>query len=155
MKVRGELNKKNFDKKMNALMKRSKSVSVFLQRAIYPRYQQAQRDRWKTENASEGATWKPLSTEYAKAKKKLFAAYPGKGENIMVATSKLYFAATGQGPGLIKAFTDRKMVVSIQLGVIPYAESAGKVRPFMRFSQQRIKEWRGLVIRYISGLGAE
>lgn len=149
MKAKLSVDKTNVDKYLKGLLKKQKTIPAFLERAIYPRYQTAQRDRWKSENSSEGRKWKSLNPGYAAYKRKKFASYPGAGKAMMVATGALYNAATGQGPGLSKIITDRQMVISIQKGVIPYAEYAGSVRPFMSFSKKRISEWKQIIVQYV------
>lgn len=56
---------------MNKLTKMASNAGDLrgiLMRSLYPIYQNAQRSRWMTENASEGKRWKSLAPTYAKRK---------------------------------------------------------------------------------------
>lgn len=134
--------------RIKAVFTRGKSLASYLNRYIYPQYQQAQIDRWKTENQSEGQVWDRLSSAYEKVKKTKFAGYPGGGNALMIATGRLSVAAQG-GTGALKLISDDYMVVGIDEGTIPYASYPGVRRPYMNFSNETIKKWTDMISHYV------
>lgn len=133
---------------LDKIVQRGRSMAAFLNRYIYPSYQMVQIKRWESENATEGSRWKPLEPNYARRKRKRFAAYPGAGRAIMVATGKLAFSAQGRKNGL-KIVTDNSMTVGIDVGEVPYAIYPGKDRPFMVFSRKTLQDWSDRIYRYM------
>lgn len=133
---------------LNQMVSRANTVESYLDRVIWPKFQKAQLERWPSENASQGDQWRPLTPEYAKRKRKKFAAYPGAGAALMIATGKLMKAATGQ-EGYNKIVTNQGMTVAIDLGFVPYAGYASKIRPTMTFSRETIAEWRRGLAAYV------
>jgi hypothetical protein len=128
------------------LLDKAKGVSGFLARDVYTIYQNAQVERWQTENASEGSTWERINPLYAKSKLKRFAAYPGQGQRLMIATSRLVKAATGQDlADHRRLITDTSMEIHV---TVPYGKYAEEVRPFMKFSPQTIKTMRDTMVKY-------
>jgi hypothetical protein len=135
------------------LTNRMNSIQGFLNRNIFRMYQQAQLERWKSENTSEGEQWAPLTAQYAQRKKKKFAAFPGAGQKIMIATGKLYETTTGRNPkGLRKVATNKSLIIKIDDGYIPYAKFAAEERPIMEFSEATIQDMKDAVVDYIKGL---
>jgi len=133
---------------IDAMITRGKSVSSFLNRATYPVYQQLQIQRWETENASENESWNPVKPDYATIKRKRYAGFPGGGQKLMVATSKLAFAAQGLA-GALKIVTESSMTVGIDQGFIPYAKYPGADRPYMSFSDDSISKMTDPLVQYI------
>ena len=74
------------------------ALQTWMVRNGYPMYQKAQKQRWITSNASEGATWKAVTPKYQKWKDKMLASkpdeYPG-GKRLMVLTGKLSASVMG------------------------------------------------------------
>lgn len=133
-----------------AIVSRGRSISTFLDRVIWPKYQQAQIERWQSENSTQGATWKALEPNYAKRKLTKFAAYPGSGNAMMVATSRLSQGAQGRdGAYFGRLVEETGLTVAINTSELPYAAYAGKVRPFMAFSHEQVGEWTAAVAQYI------
>jgi hypothetical protein len=133
---------------IRAIVTRGHTMSSYLNRYLYPKYQQAQIERWQTANQSQREEWRALTPQYKKRKIKKFASYPGGGQVLMVATSRLSMAAQGRD-GALKIVTDRTMTVGVDLGVLPYAKYPGAVRPFMTFSDETIQDWVDGVARYV------
>lgn len=123
-------------------------MSSYLNRYLYPKYQQVQIDRWKTENQSQTGQWKALTSKYKKQKAKKFAAYPGAGQALMIATGRLASAAQGRNNGL-KIVTDRSITVGVDGGALSYAKYPGAVRPYMEFSENQITEWVDGIARFV------
>lgn len=115
IKIRLETVEGNVIKKMLA---RAKSLDGFLNRVAYPMLIRMQRERWGSEN--DGA-WKPLNAKYREYKLRKYASFPGAGANMMVATSQLYQAVTGDD---LKYH--RKLVGSNQLTISIVEESGSK-----------------------------
>lgn len=140
---------------LNALLTRGKAISSYLNRVTYPAYQQAQIERWTSENSSQGDTWKPLLPEYQKQKRKKFASYPGSGNALMVATGRLASGAQGSNPAYAyKIITDDSMTVGVNGDALPYAQYVGVMRPYLQFSDATIQEWTGGIAQYImNGVG--
>lgn len=141
---------------LTAIVRRGRNLSAYLDRVVWPSYQQAQIERWQSENASQGAKWVPLNTNYAKTKKKRFAAYPGGGNALMVATSRLSQGAQGRDTAYFgRVVTDKSIQVAINISALPYAVYPGKTRPFMSFSDEQVKEWTDGAAQYMMrGTGA-
>ena len=116
--------------KLNALIDRGKSMQSFLDRNIYRIYQNAQRTRWMTENASEGGAsdkWAKLNDLYAERKKKVYASYEGGGEKMLIAPGALFKAVIGPGNGQLKVVTNTSMIISTN---IEYAKHVDYARSF-------------------------
>lgn len=136
-------------KYLDALISRTGSKRTFIQRVIYPMYQDAQQQRWKSENRTEGTAWADINSEYKFNKPRLFASYPGAGRLMMVATGKLFYSVRGPGRGFIADSSEgisnhRKVIGDGYMEIyttLPYAADAGSKRPFMTFSQDTIQEW--------------
>lgn len=142
--------KDGVQRNLQAMVQRGKSVSSFLQRVIFPFYQQAQINRWQSEGSSEGLAWEPLNPVYAKRKAKIFAAYPGAGRALMVATGKLAKGVQAQDSSLYyKLISDESMTISVNLGAIPYAPYPGVMRPYMTFSDDTTQSWKDMITKYL------
>lgn len=133
---------------LQSMVSKAKNPIPFLRRVIYPMYQQAQLNRWQTENSSETGQWMPLNTKYSEDKKRRYAGFPGGGNAIMIATGKLSKAAFGQTSDLKRVITTSGMILTIDDGSIPYAKYAALKRPFMTFGgntigmfQDAIRKW--------------
>lgn len=138
------------EKRLTEMVRRGRSVSSYLDRVVWPAYQQAQIVRWQTENTSEGAQWDPLSQPYGTRKKIKYASYPGSGNALMVATGNLAKGAQGEDQTYFgRLIDDHKITVGINLAAIPYASYPGVRRPFMSFSDATIKGWTDGVASYI------
>jgi len=107
--------------KLETMLDRGRAMQSFLDRNIYRIYQNAQRDRWMTENSSQsgnGQKWEPLDSAYATRKRRIYASYEGGGTKMLVATGKLYKAVVGPGQGQRKIVTNSKLYIST---TVPYA----------------------------------
>jgi hypothetical protein len=145
--------KSGIEDALKATLNRLSKASAYADRVIWPQYQKAQIERWQTENSSQGETWEPLTPQYKKQKRKRFAAYPGAGNALMVATGRLAQGAQGQNPAYFnKLITDKQFVVAVNTGALPYAKYPGVKRPFMVFNQETIDFWtKGLTAYLMRG----
>lgn len=110
------------------------SIRSWAARIGYPLYINAQKQRWITQNASEGATWKSLSPSYLSWKtlkqKQAPEQYPG-GKRVLVLTGSLFNSVTGKDKSHHKAlFLKSGFSVS---STLPYAKHVNEVRPFVGF----------------------
>jgi len=138
-----------FAEAMNQML--SRDMSAFFERRIYPMYQQAQKNRWMTENVSEGTQWRELNPSYVKYKKTKYAAYPGKGTKKIIATGKLVSVATGESSGLNKIITPKQFRVAIDLGKVPYAKHVASEFPIMEFGPNTKSKMKKAIAAYIKG----
>ena len=131
------------------------ALQTWMVRNGYPMYQKAQKQRWITSNASEGATWKAVTPKYQKWKDKMLASkpdeYPG-GKRLMVLTGKLSASVMGSDLKYHRViFTQRGFTVATTL---PYAKYANEARPFIglgNVSRDKITEsLRTFVMKHIS-----
>lgn len=136
--------------KLTAMLKRSNHLAAFMQRKILPEYYRAQEQRWITANVSEGSGWRPIDPTYAAWKQRKYANAPGGGRQLMVATSRLSFAATGRSPADgYKLITDNMFVVGINDDAIPYAKYVAQERHIMEFSDATINKWKNQIFGYV------
>ncbi len=120
---------------LDGMVKRANLVPGYLDRVVYAQYQNAQRERWATENSSPnftGGIWDRLSPSYAQSKLRKYAAAPGGGSKIMIASGALQQSVIGPGPGHNKIVNDRS--IRIYVSGIDYAEYADEARPFSTWS---------------------
>jgi len=110
--------------KLAGMIDRGKAMRSFLNRNIYRIYQNAQRKRWFTENASEGKAWDTVKEPYRTYKLKKYASYDGSGSKTMVATGALFKAVVGPSNGQYKIVTDHSMTISTSIEYAKYADIA-------------------------------
>lgn len=116
---------------LNAMLDRGAAMQSFLNRNIFRMYQNAQRDRWMTENESQGDLWKRLTPAYAERKKKLYATYEGGGEKMLIATGKLFKSVIGPGDGMRKIVTNKSLFIATG---VEYAGFVDDARTFTKWS---------------------
>ena len=155
------------------MVKAASDPRAFLTRVAYPEYQNAQRQRWMTEGASQGSRWKPLNKQYRDYKLKRYGggpkyqwiggqgqgrpwqpagnwpSYPGKGTKMMIATNTLFSSVTGDSKKNHRRVIDNR---SMQIfTTVEYAETADKARPFTifksSFNKNLQKQYEGYVSR--------
>lgn len=123
---------------LQGMLDRSKRMQAYLNRVVYKQYQNAQRQRWITEGASElGSKWKDLDPKYKERKKKIFATYDGRGTKMLIATGRLYKSVIGPGADHAKVVTDKRLEV---LWTTPYSVYVDEERDFTTFSDKTMEE---------------
>ncbi len=128
---------KGIEDQLKSMVDRANAPQAYLNRVVYRQYQNAQRKRWITENESETGRWKDLSPAYAARKAIAFAAYPGKGTKILIATDRLRKAVVGPGEEHRKITTPK----SIEIGwTTPYAVYVDAERQFSEFGEKTLEE---------------
>lgn len=119
--------------KLRAMLDRSGLIRGWLNRVAYPLIIEAQRIRWASENASEGSSWPQLNPSYATAKLKRFAAFPGGGRKMLIATGRLVESVTGDNTkDHYKLVEERRLTVGTMVG---YAKYVDEDRNFTTFGK--------------------
>lgn len=143
-------------KRLNELKKRINSEAV-IARQIWPMYQTAQVERFKSNNATEGETWNPLSPLYYKWKssRSYFnrggskVKIKGGGTQTLVLTGALYNAIMAKSGGS-RVITPGKMTISITLD---YASFVNDARDFVTFSQATKNRFKEAYLKYVMKRG--
>jgi|GEM_PF-7021294 len=136
-------------KSFEQMLKNANGLSAYLNRVVYRQYQNFQRTRWMTENASEGDKWKPLSPAYKRWKHINLPEYPGAGGKMLIAKGRLYQSAIGPGADHRKIVTKNTIKISV---TTPYADYVAQVRPFMEFGRASIDDIKKGVKEYMKHL---
>lgn len=130
-------------------IERGKSMRAFLDRVVYTEYQNAQRERWMTEGASEGFAWPALkSLTYIRQKSRKFAAFPGGGKKMMIATGRLYNSVTGDS-----AQEHRKVVTDNSIDIyttVDYAQYTDEARTFTKFGDDFRTRIQQAIVNYMA-----
>ena len=166
--------KNGIGQSLDQMVRQASNIRGYLNTVIYRQYMEAQKTRWITENTSEGSKWDALNPAYATRKKRVYGggpkykmvstigtkgfsgkevvgqykAYPGSGEKMLVATSRLYGSVLGPKANMSnvlgagdhrKVVTDNSIIIST---VVPYAADVAKIRPFMGFGKLTISKMK-------------
>jgi hypothetical protein len=127
---------------------------TWMVRKGYPMYQLAQKRRWMTENASEGATWKPVTREYGRWKMDQYQKNKAKsGSRLLVLSGDLSDSVMGRSQKYNRVvFTPKGFSVATTL---PYAKYVDEARPFTGFgnsTDEKIKNsLKKFVLAHIKG----
>lgn len=132
--------------KLRGMAQRASAVRGFMIRNIYPMYQNAQRERWMTENTSEFSRWEKLDPIYAARKRKEFAEYEGGGTKMLIATGKLFHSVIGPGEGFRMVATNTGLTIATS---IEYAPFVNEKRPFREWSPRTIKKMRDAIADFM------
>ena len=132
---------------LNHMLDRGKLARGWLNRYAYPKLIEAQRMRWASEGASEGDSWVPLNPSYAIRKLKKYAAYPGSGTKMLVATGRLVESVTGDNQKEhFKFVTDTEL----QMGtIVPYAGYVSEVRDIVGLGDETIQDLKDSLREYL------
>lgn len=149
---------------IETLDKMTKSAMFFegwANRRLLKLYANAQRQRWMTEGASESGKWRRLNFHYATEKKKRFAAYPGAGNAVLIATSRLLASVLPPeerkneipfGEEFRKIIQNKKIIFKT---VTPYARDVDQARTFTTWSARTtksfIKDFKTYLVAGIKG----
>ena len=129
---------------MDSVVKRAEKGTAFLNRVVYPIYQNFQRERWVTQNWGK---WPNLDSRYAQYKLKRFAKFPGGGRHMMIATNTLAPSVIGDSKKFHRKLVDnRKLIVGT---TVPYAKYANNAR---EFDEMPIKFWDEVAKEYVKYL---
>lgn len=136
-------------KNLQAKLKRARLITGFLNRVIYPMYQNAQRLRWVSQNTSEGTQWAELTSKsYIARKAIMFASFPGGGKELMIASGTLFASVTGDD------LTYHKKIIqgnSMQIYTsVPYAPYADLARNFSKLGQNTLDSMKQACIDYLT-----
>jgi len=129
---------------MQNVVKRAEKGTAFLNRVVYPIYQNFQRERWVTQNWGK---WPALNPKYARQKLRRFASYPGGGRHMMIATGRLVTSVTGEKKrDHRKIVTNRRLIVGT---TVPYAKYPDETR---EFSEMPPQFWNAVADQYVKYL---
>lgn len=133
--------------RLEGMIQRGRSVSAYLNRVLMQKFQNAQRERFQTSNASQQGTWEPLNPDYLRRRLK---KWPGSGDAILVRTSRMARGAQALDSAYYyKVVSDNQFIVGINRGELPYAPYPGRRRPFMSFTQQTLTDWHAGIGNYV------
>jgi hypothetical protein len=169
-----EMVRKGVVEGLERMIDRKNALQGYLARNVYRRYQKAQMERFKTEGASEGPTWKPLSPKYAARKKIIYGggpkhkfvggsgegrpwepdgnwpSYPGKGTKMLIATGRLQKSVIGQ-----ELKDHRVLVTGSKIEVsstVPYGGYVEETRMVMsELSQETTDEMLEGIMKFLVG----
>lgn len=124
---------------LKGMVDRAKLAEGYLNRVVYREYQNAQRERWVSENAGsdfKGGIWDRLTIAYQEMKFREFYDYPGHGEKMLIATKRLFDATVGPPGGTATEHTKLVDNHSIRVLVsVPYAKYVDEHRTFTQWSE--------------------
>lgn len=144
------LSPNGIQKRLNKMLDQG-LIAGWLNRVAYPMIIEAQRQRWASQNATEGGSWRPLNPSYAIRKLKKFADYPGGGRHMLVATSRLVNSVTGdEKTEHYKVVTNNRLEVGT---IVPYAKYVDEDRNFTTLGDQTIQALKASLAAYVSGGG--
>lgn len=128
------------------------AIQGWFMRNLLPMYKNAQIQRWMTQNASEGETWKPISSSWIKRKQALKIKdeerYPG-GQAVMIFTKTLFKAVTTIDRKFSRVLaTSKTFTVATTL---PYAKYANAQRPFVGFGKSTDDKFKNEMTKFIRG----
>jgi hypothetical protein len=131
--------------KLDKMIARGKNPEAYINRVIFPKYQNAQRNRWKSENNTEeadGGMWARLNPTYAARKLNLYKGYEGGGTKMMIATGTLYKAVTGEDTNYFrKIISNGKIIFALQYdSKTEYFKYADELRNYSKWSRSFMKE---------------
>lgn len=143
---------------LRSMETRSKTVQGYLNRVVYPLYQNAQRLRWQSENGTQGTKWLPYERTFASSgaaaayrrhKLKKFAAAPGGGRKLMIASGRTFQSVIGPSIDHRKLVTARSIKIAT---VVPYARYANDARPFDEFNEEfKVRIRKGIAKYLVTG----
>lgn len=135
--------------RLEDMVSKGKDSRSFIKKHLKPFYIDAQRERFDSENVSQGSQWEALSPKYAKYKLKKYATFPGGGRKINVATGRLYRTLTFQEDNAINEMTDdRTWIVIFD---VPYGKFVNEARPVLKFNNSFTSQIREKFIEYMRG----
>lgn len=138
--------------KLDAMIARGKNPEAYINRVIVPKYQNAQRQRWASENntdEADGGMWARLNPTYAARKLKIYKDQAGGGTKMMIGTGMLYRAVTGEDTNYFRKIISRgKIVFALAIGSDnEYFKYADETRTYSKWSRSFMKEIRhGLAV---------
>jgi hypothetical protein len=147
MKLTYKSIQKGVEDRLKEMQRRAGLMDGFLNRVVYPAYQNAQAGRWLSENSTEGTPWKSLDPKYQEYKLKKYAKFPGSGHQMLIATQKLFESVVGKSRK-----NHRKIVKRGSLRVyttLPYAKYVDKERDFTEFGQAFYDNIKRRWMRYV------
>lgn len=123
--------------KLNNMMKTTAFFEQFIQKRFKPMFTRLQQKRWQTKNSSEGRTWDPILPSYALWKKEKYKDSFGHGEQLLIATGRLFKSLTLNEDGdWQQILTGTTLVLNFD---VEYASQVSMFRPILEFSSESMK----------------
>jgi hypothetical protein len=131
--------------------------AAWANRNLQKLYANAVRTRWISEGASETGKWSAIrSTSYKAWKQKRFADYPGGGEKLLIASSRLLagmLPPEERGDAIAHGEEFRKMIFGKRVTFstsVPYAEEVDAERDISKWSDKTIKLFTSDYVKYLA-----
>lgn len=126
--------------KLKMMIQQTTFFEQYVLTRFQPLFQRVQQKRWQTENSSEGPRWAPIDKFYATYKKTKYSANFGHGDNLMIASGRLYKSLTLDNDGdWNRILSGTTVVFNFD---VEYAAFADAVRPILEFSNQTLRRFR-------------
>lgn len=126
--------------KLNNMMKTTSFFEQWVIKRFQPMFQKIQQKRWQSEGSSEGKQWDPINPRYAEWKKEKYKDSFGHGEQLLIATGKLYKALTLADDGAWeRILLSNTIVLNFD---VDYAAQVGEFRPILEFREDTIRKFR-------------
>lgn len=138
----------NVTEKMMNMINKGRDGRAFMMRKVLPKYRNAQRDRFRTQNDSQGEPWDDLNDDYARRKLVKYADFPGGGRKMLIATNRLMKAVTGTGSAGDAYYlaTNTSFLFSVS---VPYAHHVDLVRPLMEFKKEFVDDLKKEYVKWM------
>lgn len=134
---------------LKGMISRANQIDGWLNRVAYPTLVAHQRQKWMTEGASEGKAWTPLNPTYRLRKLTRFRDYPGAGQKMLIATSRLVDSMTGDNKAEhFKLVSGRRLEFG---SLVPYAKYVDQTRPITEMSDQTWDDLTDQLGKYLTG----
>jgi len=157
------INETSITQMFNNMLSRTKLADGWLNRVAVPLLYEVQRQRWMTENTSEGDQWAPLNPVYARYKLKRYGGgpkrdggtwpnYPGSGTKLMIATGRLVDSMSKPGGDGVKMVQRMGTTTRLTLGtLLDYAKYPNATRNFTDLSQSTVDNITEQYVAYVKG----
>lgn len=155
-------------KRLDQLLEKANFVDGFLDRVVYPEYQNYQRQRWMDENSNQTGKWDKLSAAYSARKQIMYGggpkhewvggypmpwrvsgtwpSYEGAGTKMLIATGRLFHSVIGDGPDHFKQVSGGKIRIGTTVEYAPYVDD---VRNYSKYDQEFISNLRKRLMDYV------
>jgi hypothetical protein len=148
MKMKMVGNIKEVELMISQMRDRANLAAGYLNRVVYPQILQLQLNRWRTEGASETGQWAPINPKYAQYKIRKFAAYPGGGRHLLIATGRLVDSMTKPSSrDHFKLVTNSRLEVGTK---VDYASFVDEKRAIASLSKSTRDEFVRGFVRYVA-----
>ncbi len=129
------------------MLGRAAKIRGFLNRVVYPRYQQEQTTRWVSQGVSQTGPWKELNDKYLRWRKRIF---PDSGDKILVRTGDLARSMTGADTTHhFKLVSNKRLEVGT---VLDYGQYVDEERDITGFTEETMNSIIDDMEKYLVGV---